>query len=246
MKILVAEDEQRAREGLCELISSLGEKYQIIGSAANGRDALAMIQDMQPDVVFTDIKMPYMSGLELIRAARKQRLETRFVLTSAYAEFEYAKEAMKLGCDDYILKPPMRSELQKTLDNVEHILKYGSRQEQKNDSLEQQYPQAHKLVRRTLQMIESGYKGNLNQQYIAQQLEVSPEYLSYLFARDIGITFARFIREYRIHQAARLLRKGTFTVKDVAYETGFTDRKYFCKVFHEVMGESVSEYMKHL
>ena len=235
MKILIAEDEQRAREGLCELISSLGEKYQIVGSAANGKIALEMIQNLQPDVVFTDIKMPYMSGLELIRAAREQRLETRFVLTSAYAEFEYAKEAMRLGCDDYILKPPMRSELQKTLDNVEHILKYGSRQETESGSLEQQYPQAHKLVRSTLQMIESGYKGNLNQQYIAQQLNVSPEYLSYLFARDIGINFAKFIREYRIRKA-----------KDVAYETGFTDRKYFGKVFHEVMGESVSEYVKHM
>ena len=128
MKILVAEDEQRAREGLCELISSLGEKYQIIGSAANGRDALAMIQDMQPDVVFTDIKMPYMSGLELIRAARKQRLETRFVLTSAYAEFEYAKEAMKLGCDDYILKPPMRSELQRTHPEVRFQTRAEERQ----------------------------------------------------------------------------------------------------------------------
>ena len=246
MKILIAEDEQRAREGLCELISSLGEKYQIVGSAANGKIALEMIQNLQPDVVFTDIKMPYMSGLELIRAAREQRLETRFVLTSAYAEFEYAKEAMRLGCDDYILKPPMRSELQKTLDNVEHILKYGSRQETESGSLEQQYPQAHKLVRSTLQMIESGYKGNLNQQYIAQQLNVSPEYLSYLFARDIGINFAKFIREYRIRKAAQMLRKGEASMKDVAYETGFTDRKYFGKVFHEGMGESVSEYVKHM
>ena len=246
MRILVAEDEQRAREGLCDLISSLGEKYEIVGSAANGRTALEMIQDMQPDVVFTDIKMPFMSGLELIRAAREQRLETRFVLTSAYAEFEYAREAMKLGCDDYILKPPMREELRKTLDNIEHLLKYGSRSEQEKGGLEQRYPQAHKLVRRTLQMIESGYKGNLNQQYIAQQLNVSPEYLSYLFARDIGTPFARFIREYRIHKAAEMLRKGGSNGKDVAYETGFTDRKYFCKVFHEVMGESVSEFIKHM
>ena len=217
MRILVAEDEQRAREGLCDLIASLGDKYEIVGSAANGRAALEMIQDMQPDVVFTDIKMPYMSGLELVRAAREQRLETRFVLTSAYAEFEYAKEAMRLGCDDYILKPPMREELRRTLDNIEHLLKYGSRSEQDKGGLEQQYPQAHKLVRRTLQMIESGYKGNLNQQYIAQQLNVSPEYLSYLFARDIGTPFARFIRDYRIHRAADMLRKGESNGKDVAY-----------------------------
>ena len=246
MRIIVAEDEQRAREGLCDLISSLGEKYQIVGSAVNGRTALEMIQDMHPDVVFTDIKMPYMSGLELIRAAREQRLDTRFVLTSAYAEFEYAREAMKLGCDDYILKPPMRGELQKTLDNIEHILKYGSRSDEESKSLDKQYPQAHKLVIKTLQMIESGYKGNLNQQYIAQQLNISPEYLSYLFARDIGTPFARFIREYRIRKAAELLGKGETNAKDVAYETGFTDRKYFSRVFHEVMGESVSEYMKHL
>ncbi|MCI7094158.1 MAG: helix-turn-helix transcriptional regulator, partial [Lachnospiraceae bacterium] len=86
----------------------------------------------------------------------------------------------------------------------------------------------------------------LNQQHIAEQLNITPEYLSYLFARDVGQTFSKFIKSYRISRALLLLKEGGVTLKDVAYETGFTDRKYFNKVFHEVMDMTPSEYIDSL
>ena len=244
MKIVIAEDEQRAREGLREMIRSLGENYQIVGLASNGRIALEMIQEQHPDVVFTDIKMPYLSGIELIEAARSQNYHTHFVLVSAYAEFEYARAAMQLGCDDYILKPPMKDELKRVLLKIETNGTGG--REETTESLRGQFPEAHPLVKSTLDIIESGYKCNLNQQHIAEQLNITPEYLSYLFARDVGQTFSKFIKSYRISRALLLLKEGGVTLKDVAYETGFIDRKYFNKVFHEVMDMTPSEYIDSL
>lgn len=225
MKIVIAEDEQRAREGLSELIRSCGDEYEIIGLASNGRAALEMIQDQEPDVVFTDIKMPYMSGIELIDAARKQNYHTHFVLVSAYAEFEYAKAAMQMGCDDYILKPPMKEELHRVLKKIGSGIHHG--EEAPEGHLREQYPDAHPLVRSTLDIIETGYKSNLNQQHIAEQLNITPEYLSYLFARDIGKPFSKFIKSYRINKAAEMPRDGSCTLKDVPYEARFTDRRYF-------------------
>ena len=123
MRILIAEDEQRARMGIANLIRHLDGNYEIVGEASNGRTALEMIETSRPDVVITDIKMPYMSGLELVNASREKKCSSRFIIISAYAEFEYAKEALKLGIDDYLLKPPTKEELEKTLKHVEKLIK---------------------------------------------------------------------------------------------------------------------------
>ncbi len=246
MRIVIAEDEQRARIGISNMIHQLGDQYEIVGMARNGRDALEMIRSTNPDVVFTDIKMPYMSGLELIKASRDQKIATHFILVSAYAEFEFAKEALKLGVEDYILKPISKEELSKVLQNMDDKIRFGTKQEEDTSSLREKYPNVHPLIGMVLDTIESGYSGNLNQQQIAKQLQVSPEYLSYLFGKEIGDTFARFVKEYRIQKATELLRTKQSTPKEVPYEVGFTDGKYFNRVFKEVVGESVSNYVRKL
>jgi len=186
-----------------------------------------------------------MSGLSLVNAAKEQKSKARFVLVSAYAEFEYAKEALSLGVDDYLLKPPTKAELVKTLNNLEHIIKYGTRTS-RNDSLKEQYTDANPIIRDVLDIIETGYAGNLNQQEIALKLGVSPEYLSYLFAKNIGKPFSKFVREYRIETACSLLKSGQILSRDIPYQVGFSDAKYFAKVFHEVTGESLTDFTRNL
>ena len=242
--VLLVDDEEDVIQIIMKKMDWESMGFQVAGYAHNGVEALEMAEELQPDVVMTDIKMPYLSGIELIEAARSQNYHTHFVLVSAYAEFEYARTAMQLGCDDYILKPPMKDELKRVLLKIETNGTGG--REETTESLRGQFPEAHPLVKSTLDIIESGYKCNLNQQHIAEQLNITPEYLSYLFARDVGQTFSKFIKSYRISRALLLLKEGDVTLKDVAYETGFTDRKYFNKVFHEVMDMTPSEYIDSL
>ncbi|OBZ13820.1 MULTISPECIES: response regulator [Bacillales] len=107
LKMIVAEDEQSFREGILTLVDWKLYGIEIAGEAENGRQALEMINNDPPDLLLTDIRMPHLNGLDLIRAAKAAGHEFRSVLLTGYNEFEYAKEAIKLGVSDYLLKPCM-------------------------------------------------------------------------------------------------------------------------------------------
>ena len=77
MKIIIAEDESRARRGLKSLISSISEEYEVVAEASDGKQALELMQVVKPDVVFTDLKMPYMDGMDLIRGAQAAELHAK-------------------------------------------------------------------------------------------------------------------------------------------------------------------------
>ncbi|NIK77847.1 two-component system response regulator YesN [Paenibacillus castaneae] len=123
LKMIVAEDEQSFREGLLTLIDWKMYDIEISGEAENGRQALELMKENPPDVLLTDIRMPYLNGLELIREAKAAGLQFHTVLLTGYNEFEYAREAIKLGVSDYILKPCMPNDIIRVLLDVKQKIK---------------------------------------------------------------------------------------------------------------------------
>lgn len=105
IQIFLAEDEPAILRGLAANIKQCSDDYEISGTAYNGIDALEHIRSQKPDIVITDIRMPMMDGLDLIEAAREICPDTYYIILTGYAEFEYAKRAMKLQVVDYLLKP---------------------------------------------------------------------------------------------------------------------------------------------
>ncbi len=105
LKVMIADDERIIRETISQLIdwNSLG--LELVGVCQNGIEAFDMIQDESPDIVLTDIKMPGLSGIELIARISANNRDTQFILLSGYGEFDYAREAMKYGVRHYLLKP---------------------------------------------------------------------------------------------------------------------------------------------
>lgn len=244
MRIVIAEDEQRAREGLSKLLHTIPGDYELVGQAANGQAALEMILRLRPDVVFTDIKMPFLDGLTLIHAVREQQLSTEFVVISAYADFELARRSISLGVAEYVLKPVTREDIERTLYRLRQRIDSGRRYSvQETQSLREKYPEAHPLILRALDMVQSCYAGKINQRELAEGLGISAEYFSYLFSKNIGETFSSFLRTYRIQQAKELYRNGNCERKDVPYAVGFSDAKYFNQVFRKVTGKSPTEYL---
>ena len=243
MKILIAEDEQRAREGLARLIGTIPVECEIVGQASDGQQALELIHTLRPDVVFTDVKMPYLDGLGLIRAVHAMKLPTEFVVVSAYADFELARQSISLGVAEYLLKPVTLDQLDQVVLRLSQRLQgKSSFHSKQKKNLREQYPNAHPLILRALVMIQEGYAGKINQRDMAEDLGISPEYFSYLFSKNIGTTFSAFLRDYRIERAKELYRAGSCDRKEVPYAVGFTDSKYYSQVFHKITGMTPSEY----
>ena len=104
-KILLADDEEIIRRGISTLIPWNNLDMELVHIAENGKDALEFILDSPVDIVITDIRMPLMDGLDLIRACSEQELSIRFILLTGYSEFEYARSAMQYGVRHYLVKP---------------------------------------------------------------------------------------------------------------------------------------------
>ena len=129
--VYLADDEQLIREGLAETIpwDSLG--MNLIGTAEDGRQALKEIRELKPDVVLTDIRMPYLDGLDLIGKIREDHPSCRVVIITGHGEFTYAQSAIQLGVSDFVLKPIDVTSLCRTLGKLTQEL--DSEKHQQNE-----------------------------------------------------------------------------------------------------------------
>lgn len=245
MRIIIVEDEKRASRGLRDLLLSISEECEVVAEASDGQKAFELILGLKPDVVFTDIKMPFMDGISLIKAVRARGVvKTRFVIISAYEEFELARQAISLGVVEYLVKPL-------TLEDVEKVWMRLNEAEEAdfiaaNDpaDLKSQYPDAHPLILKALDIIQCSFATKLSQKDLAEDLGISAEYFSFLFSRDIGENYAKFLRRFRIEKAKILLSTDSVPKEQVPYSVGFSDPKYFYRCFKEETGVNMTEYIK--
>ena len=117
-KLILADDEEDVREGLLQLIDWESVGFAVADTAENGKEAAEMVEKHVPDVVVTDIQMPFMNGLQLAEWIRGHYPATKIIILTGYEEFEYAQKAIRLGIDEYILKPFSAAELADILRKV--------------------------------------------------------------------------------------------------------------------------------
>lgn len=105
LKIIIVDDEMLIREGLAKIIGKESPCFQVVGQFPDGEDMLRHLPGLEVDVVITDIRMPVIDGLELIKSLRATHPHIRSILMSGFTEFEYAREAIRASAVDYLLKP---------------------------------------------------------------------------------------------------------------------------------------------
>ncbi len=118
IKVFLCEDEFVVREGIKNNIDWAGNGYEFIGEASDGELALPLIRKLEPDIIITDIRMPFMDGLELSRIVKKELPFAEIVILSGYEEFDYAKQAISIGVAQYLLKPISADDLLSELDSL--------------------------------------------------------------------------------------------------------------------------------
>lgn len=114
-KVIIIEDETTVRRGIVLTIDWFSLDCIIVGEAANGEEGLELVLRLSPDIVITDVKMPRMDGVEMIRKLRQAGCCSRFILLTAYSDFKYAQSALRLGVSDYLLKPLKDGELEEAV-----------------------------------------------------------------------------------------------------------------------------------
>lgn len=179
IKVLLVDDEPFILQGLAVIIDWNGEGFEISGKASNGLEALDFLKREKVDLVITDIKMPEMTGLELLETVRKEGIsDAYFVVLSGYSDFEYARRALQNDCLDYILKPVGREELIRVLDRVRQTCEASSQKQEDRFVMEREafarnmIPICHGRYRSdNLEYVQKYVGGGINFRYISVELD---------------------------------------------------------------------------
>lgn len=237
VKIIIVEDEYRIRTGLSNLIEKVGVNCKVIAEAENGYEGLKLIQNLEPDIVITDISMPKFDGLQMIEKAKELGISCKFVILSGYANFEYAQKGIHLGVKEYLLKPV-------TITNVRELLgKLVESETEVKEHREESVSGFSGVVSDMIGKIETNYGKHLGLDYFVVKYRLTPEYISILFARETGVTFSNYLKRVRIEKAKELLMNTNIKIYEVACRVGYPDQKYFSKVFKEYTGVSAKQFV---
>jgi two-component system response regulator YesN len=242
MRILVVDDERKTREGIIRLVNKLGSGFTVIGEAENGREGIVMIKGLSPDVVITDIMMPCLNGLEMIADAQVCSPDTKFLILSGYAQFELARQAIKLAVADYLLKPITMEELHAALLVLQKKkIPKGENPVKQEHCENQNYSNITAFL---LKEIEERFASYLYLDDLARIIGITPEYAGNVFSRETGKSFNIYLRDVRMRNAKELLETSNDKIYEIAIKTGYSDAKYFCRVFKECTGVPAKAYRR--
>ncbi len=159
-KVFVVDDEYRVKERLFNLSEWENSNFTFCGEASDGEMALSLISEMKPDIVITDIEMPFMNGIELAEILKSTMPWIRVIFLSGYDDFDYAKKALKMGVSDYILKPFKYEELRAIMDRVVEEIE-----------VEKEANMTFLSMKGKLETIEALRKDNLFEQLISGRID---------------------------------------------------------------------------
>lgn len=236
IRVLIVEDEISTLNLLKIIVDWEEFHMKIVGTASNGREALFLIPEIQPDLIVTDIKMPIMDGIELAEEVHKQNPDIKVMVVTAYEDIRLAQRALRSGVIDFILKPLKRQEIKDALVRAENLFTGSESQEEE----EQQ-----DLMEQVKVFLDENYfRKELSLPVIAEKYYINPSYLSRAFSKRYGITLIEYLNRIRIEHACHYLEDGSWKIYQVAERVGIPNPDYFTKCFKKVMGISVKDYKK--
>ena len=211
----IVEDETKILNGLCKLYpwNSLG--FEIKTKATNGQEMLNYLNN-HLDVILSDISMPVLNGIELAREIQQKNLNTIVIFLSGYADFQYARQAIRYNVYEYILKPVKSQELINVFTQVRD-----------------------KFDHYTLSNL-----ADANLKNAADYIGISASYLSSIYKQYAEKNYSEFILEEKMKRACKLLNDGILKTYQIADQLGYDDPKNFTRAFKNYYGFSPREYRK--
>ncbi|MGB8452545.1 MAG: response regulator [Anaerocolumna sp.] len=242
--VIVVEDEKLIAKNIAKNIELINSNFKVIGIESNGEDALNFIKQQTPNVIFTDIQMPVMDGIELIKQISEYNNYIKCIVLSGHDDFAYAKSAIEYGVFAYLLKPVNLDELSNILKRLE--LTFLSTHEMFASAQKSPSYNSEEIAVLVKKYIEQNYQHPIDLNIIADNFSFSPSYLTKIFVKYTNITPSKYILNYRINIAKQLLGDFSLTINIVANMVGYTDPFHFSKSFKQVAGISPASYREEL
>lgn len=248
--VLIADDELTIRKGLGIMIDWEEHGFHIEGEAANGAEALRMLQERRYDVLISDIRMPKMSGLELIKRINEMELNVKVVIISSHSEFEYARTAIEYGAVNYVMKPINQEQLVQTMvrirkrNDLEQRLGAEPNRAEAEPSSTRISARSHdaEVISQIRHYIREHCSDDINLISIGKAFNYNPVYLGRLFSKNNGESFRNYLNHCRIRKAEKLIAEGRHKVFEISDLVGYRDLNYFCKTFKKIAGKTPGEY----
>lgn len=241
-RVFLIDDEPWALMALKNLIDWEALGFSVIGEAENGAQALDAVEQEQPDLIVSDIRMPGLDGIALLQTLRERKWRSEVLLVSGYTDFEYAREALRYGCCGYLVKPVEEKELLEYLQKVRAILAEKKTQDDAGEGFQSERTE----VRRMLRYLRDHYAEGITLQVLAKEFGMSESYISSLIKKNTGKGFSDHLTEIRIRKAQELLRSTNDSVDKIAERVGYPDYYYFTKVYKKITGVTPTAYRKSL
>ena len=204
---------------------------QWVGEACDGRAALTLLGQLRPEILLVDIAMPVLDGLSFIPLARHTVPEARFIILSAHGDFEYARQAMRYGVEDYLTKGEYTDE-----DLGQVLLRLTGAG---TDA-----PAYRWEVEQTLLLMETHLAEELTLEGVARQVGISPNYLGSLFFQQTGTRFREALTRMRMKRARELLLHSPLKIYEVAQQVGVANPQYFSALVQKTYGVTPGQLRK--
>lgn len=259
-KILLIDDEITIVEGLKKLVPWDEIECKIIGVAEDGEEGLALVNKLRPDIIISDIRMPKLSGLEMIRKIKEKKQDIKYIILTGYREFEYAQEAVNLGVIRFLLKPTSLEDIKNAVLEAINILdderakvkdiknlrkqlnKFNAIVNEEKESIHSEDDKVKFLTGQAIQYIKENYNKKLDLQTVADHLYISSWYLCKLLKKEVGSSFVELLNEVRIQEAKELLTGTNHKIYEITERVGYSDTPYFSKTFKKHVGLTPNQY----
>ncbi len=246
--ILVVEDNEELRTLLRTILS---EEYLVL-EAVHGEEGLRLARERQPDLIVSDVLMPVMDGLEMVRRLREDAATAHLqvLILSAKASIDDRIEGLELGADDYLPKPfhasyllaRVRTLIERRSELQQRLLAEMMAVDYRTPSEEVVSPEVRFLSEATAVVERHMDDGEWTIEEFASEMCLSHTSLFQRLKSVVGLSPVEFIREVRLKEACRLIREGSHNIATISYMVGFSDPKYFTRVFKKRFGVPPSQY----
>lgn len=252
-KVLIVEDEKLIRQRLVYGIDFADLDCMVIGEARDGKEGREMIDTFNPDIVLTDINMPVMDAFGML----EQTMQTSYctIILSGYNEFSNAQKAIKYGVTEFVVKPFKEEEIieainraKRQVDEQRHLEQWQQTRRLKDNKLFhlEKLTFEDPVVGDMLDYVHEHFSTKFVFSDVAKEIGYSPALLHDKFKKETGTTFNDYLNRYRINQSIQMMRNGEMKLYDIAPACGFSEYKYYNKVFKKYIGISTKEFLEKL